>query len=361
MKILFVNSYPLHVHWGVETVMRNLMASLREKGASCDLVCLSDRQLMLIEAARFREKFMINMLILPKLLARASHYDIIHFNAYNSFLAKFVKHKPTMVTLHGSSFGLHERVGRSMSVHRHAYSSGVIERMERIGSRVCDRVVAVSDSVRKQAKRGYGIPDSHLRVVHNGVALSRKHESKKELRKELGLHPSAPLLITVTRGDYTKGTDMLLKICKKMHKKHDARLLVVGHIPKHLHRDWMTFATPRHHEIWKYYQASDVYLNTSRYEGFGLAMLEAMGYGIPAVSFNVGIAPEAIKNGRNGFVCNLYDLPRYEGNLSKLIRSAKLRKKLGRAAAKTVRSRFTASKMADGYLKLYRSLLNKRR
>src|SRR3989338_6480686 len=111
MKILFVNTYsPGRVQWGVETVLHSLMQGLRKKGVECDLVSLSDRELMLIEATRFREKFLINALLLAKLLPKLSRYDLVHFNAYNSFIAKFIRSRPKVVTLHGTSFGLHEKV-----------------------------------------------------------------------------------------------------------------------------------------------------------------------------------------------------------------------------------------------------------
>ncbi|RLG20247.1 hypothetical protein DRN67_00415 [Candidatus Micrarchaeota archaeon] len=360
MKILFVNTYsPTQVQWGVEIVLQNLMKELRKKGVDCSLISLSDTELITIEAVRFREKLMINLLLLPKLLHRAAGYDLIHFNAYNSFLAKFVKNKPCAVTLHGSSFGLHEIISKSMSRHRRAYSKHIIERMERMGARACDRVFAVSESVKHQAIKGYHVPSSKIDVIYNGVSLNPRRKSKRELRKELGFPQKVPLLLTVTRGDYTKGTDLLIETCNKMNRDFNAHLLVVGKVPKHMRRPWMHFANPRHEEIWKHYQASDIYLNTSRYEGFGLAMLEAMGYGTPPVSFKVGISPTAITNGRNGFLVENYKVAEYAEAVSKLLKNEKLRKRLGSSAASTVKKRFSASKMADEYICAYKKMLSK--
>jgi len=357
MRILLVNTYPTRVHWGVEVVVENLMAGLRRKGHKADLLCLSDAELALLQAVHFPEKFLINMLLYAKLAQKAHQAEILHFQAYNSYLAKFVASPPRVVTLHGSSFGLHERVARAMAPHRLAYSRHVIERMEREGTQACDAVVAVSEAVKNEVVRGYRIPHSKISVVHNAVVVEKKKKAKNDLRKELHLPPTSPLLITVTRGDYTKGTDMLVRMCERLHNDFDARLLVIGRMPAHLQRDWMIFAKPKHSEIWKYYQASDVYMNTSRYEGFGLAMLEAMGYGVPAVSFSVGIAPDAIKSGKNGYLVNRYDTLDYYDKVAKLIGNERLRTRLGREAAKTVKKDFSSEKMVNGYLRVYRSLV----
>ncbi|MDO8339058.1 MAG: glycosyltransferase family 4 protein [Candidatus Burarchaeum sp.] len=359
MRVLLVNTYPTRVHWGVEVVVENLMAGLRRKGHKADLLCLSDAELAVLQALRFPEKFLINSLLFSKLAPAAHKYDVLHFQAYNSYIAKFVKSKPRVVTLHGSSFGLHERVAHAMAPHRLAYSRHVIERMEREGTQNCDAVVAVSESVKNEAIRGYRIPHSKISIVHNAVVLDSKKKSKAALRQELHLPIDSPILITVTRGDYTKGTDMLVRICARLHAKYGAKLLVIGSIPANLRREWMIFAKPKHAEIWKYYQASDVYLNTSRYEGFGLAMLEAMGYGVPAVAFPVGIAPDAIKGGKNGYVVNRYDTLDYYDKVAKLITNEKLRARLGKEAAKTVKKEFSIEKMVNGYLKVYLKLSEK--
>jgi glycosyltransferase involved in cell wall biosynthesis len=361
MRVLLVNTYPTRVHWGVEVVVENIMKGLRSKGHKPELVCLSDAELAILQTIRFPEKFLINALLMQKVARKASGFDILHFQAYNSYIAKYVRSRPRVVTLHGSSFGLHERVAHSMARHRLAYSRHVIERMEREGARSCDAVVAVSNAVRSEAIRGYGISPSKISVVNNAVLLDKRRRPKAELRKELGIHGGYPLFITVTRGDYTKGTDMLVRMGERLNKDTGAQMLVVGSIPHSMRRDWMHFAHPKHADIWKYYQCADVYLNTSRYEGFGLAMLEAMGYGLPAVSFNVGISPDAIENGKNGYLVNRYDTMDYYDKAAKLMGDDSLRRKMGKRAAETVRKKFSIDKMVAGYLKVYESVLKQKK
>jgi len=52
------------------------------------------------------------------------------------------------------------------------------------------------------------------------------------------------------------------------------------------------------------YEASDVFVFPSSYETYGLVTVEALSYGTPVVSTPVGIAPELIENGANGYLFN---------------------------------------------------------
>ena len=51
-------------------------------------------------------------------------------------------------------------------------------------------------------------------------------------------------------------------------------------------------------------KAGGILLITSRYEGFSLSLVEGMSQGLIPVTYPVGIAPEIIENGRNGFLVN---------------------------------------------------------
>src|SRR3989338_4933573 len=114
MRVLMVNTYPTRVHWGVEVVVENLMAGLRTKRHSTDLLCLSDSELSLLTSLRFPEKFLINLLLYYKLADRAKNFDGVHYQAYNSFIASLPgPSPPSIATLPGTSFGLHERVAHA--------------------------------------------------------------------------------------------------------------------------------------------------------------------------------------------------------------------------------------------------------
>jgi glycosyltransferase involved in cell wall biosynthesis len=85
-------------------------------------------------------------------------------------------------------------------------------------------------------------------------------------------------------------------------------------------------------------------------EPFGLVMIEAMACGTPVIAFNRGSVPEVIENGRTGFIVEDED-----GAIAALGRLPEL----SRAGVRgRFEQRFTATRMAEDYLAVYRSLMH---
>ena len=53
--------------------------------------------------------------------------------------------------------------------------------------------------------------------------------------------------------------------------------------------------------------SSDILIVPSLFEGFGIAIAEALSFGLPVVATNVGAIPELIENGENGILVNAKD------------------------------------------------------
>jgi glycosyltransferase involved in cell wall biosynthesis len=98
----------------------------------------------------------------------------------------------------------------------------------------------------------------------------------------------------------------------------------------------------------------DIQLNTSRYEGFSLSLVEGMATGMIPISFPCGVAEEIIVNGENGYL--VYTVEEMIQRVSELRKDIKLRNLLAKNAQKTARL-FTAEKMADEFIKLYEKVL----
>jgi glycosyltransferase involved in cell wall biosynthesis len=83
-------------------------------------------------------------------------------------------------------------------------------------------------------------------------------------------------------------------------------------------------------------------------EPFGLVMIEAMACGTPVIAFNRGSVSEIIENGVNGFVVD---------NEAEAVAAVRRLHRLSRAAVRRCfEQRFTAERMAEDYLALYRRL-----
>ena len=74
---------------------------------------------------------------------------------------------------------------------------------------------------------------------------------------------------------------------------------------------------------------------------------------IPVVSTKVGGAPQYIKNGFNGYLCNISDSKNISKKIYKLMLSSRLRNKIGLNARKTIQKYIDSSKITRKYEKLY--------
>ncbi len=92
----------------------------------------------------------------------------------------------------------------------------------------------------------------------------------------------------------------------------------------------------------------------SRYEGFSLSLIEGMSQGLIPVIYQVGVAPEIIHNGKNGFLVSSQDEAFEKVEL--LLKDTKLRERLSAEAIKTSRQ-FSGSVIAEKLVKLYESLV----
>lgn len=86
----------------------------------------------------------------------------------------------------------------------------------------------------------------------------------------------------------------------------------------------------------EFYKKAGVFLLTSDYEGWGLAVIDAASFGLPIIMTDVGCAGEVIKDGESGIVIPIGDQEALEKAMVKLAGDADLRKKLGHGARQAV-------------------------
>ena len=95
--------------------------------------------------------------------------------------------------------------------------------------------------------------------------------------------------------------------------------------------------------------ASDVVLQKSVREGFGLTVTEAMWNGKPVIGGNVGGIRLQISDGENGFLVD--DVPQCAQRILRLLKEPELQTTMGEAARTSVRRRFLLPRLLRDYLK----------
>lgn len=100
---------------------------------------------------------------------------------------------------------------------------------------------------------------------------------------------------------------------------------------------------------------TDIYIQPSYCEAFGISIVEAMSYGIPIISTNIGGIPEIVENGVSGFLVNPGDINEMYKKILALM-DLDIRKRMGWAAMEKSR-KFVNSSYEKELLKIYKSEL----
>jgi len=154
-------------------------------------------------------------------------------------------------------------------------------------------------------------------------------------------------VIAVGRQCYQKGYDILLSVWKLVNKKFpEWKLEIYGKkdidqnlevLSKKLQLDnSVSFFDPVK-EIDEKYMESSIYVMSSRFEGFGMVLIEAMACGLPCVSYNCPHGPaDIIKEGQDGFLIQNGDIEAFARSILKLIENEELRIHMGEKAKENV-------------------------
>lgn len=169
------------------------------------------------------------------------------------------------------------------------------------------------------------------KIIPNALSFEPSERSKL----------TSKIAIAIARHSYEKGLDRLLPIWKEVSLQNpDWKLKIYGDfteettflrnkIEKLQLQDSIELLPPVR-DIEKVYKNASVFLMTSRFEGFGMALLEAMSFGLPVISFDCRIGPgNLIENNINGILIPDNDTELYILRLNSLIQNKELQKQLG--------------------------------
>jgi glycosyltransferase involved in cell wall biosynthesis len=218
-----------------------------------------------------------------------------------------------------------------------------------------------------------------LRRLDRFVVLT--HEDKaawKELYNVVAIHNpvsfdeipqstlSAKRVISVGRYAYQKGFDMLLQAWKQVEEQcPEWRLDVFGdgdRSPYEKQMDQLGIDRSRCRlnapttTIQQEYLNSSVFVVSSRFEGLSMAMLEAVAYGLPLVSFACPCGPrDVVSDGVEGLLVENGNVGQLAEKLVFLLRHAEERKRMGEAARQKSQA-FRMENLAREWRKLFESL-----
>ena len=271
--------------------------------------------------------------------------DIVHtFLLTGSLYGRFAAMMARVPVVIGTEVNVYER--------KHALHA----RAERWLMRDTDAVVASAESVRDFYIRQVKADPTKVEVIYNAVdwAQLQTTVSRDEMRASVEVPAGAPLLTIIARLTEQKGHRILLDALARTDLAH-AYLLVVGDGPLRdvLERQAANLGLSARvrflgvrRDLGNILAATDVFVMPSFWEGLPLAMVLAMGAGLPVVATRVAGIPEVVQDGVTGLLVPPGDSGELGAALSRVVNGDTTRVLLGQAARAFVRPRFGV----DGYV-----------
>lgn len=237
--------------------------------------------------------------------------------------------------------------------------------LHRIGFRAGVRAVSVSEAVARSVWETYGIAGV---VIRNGVDLARFASptvARAAWRRANGFEDSDLIVATVARLEDEKGPlDLLEAFARVAADEPRARLAWADTGRRH---DDVLLAVRRsglagrvrllgqREDVADLLHAADVFALASRYEGLGLALVEAAAAGLPAAATGVGGAREVVRDGESGVLVPVGDPGALGRAIAALLADADRRARMARRAREVARE-FALEPMVRAYESLYRGL-----
>ena len=338
---------------GSERHLLTLLPALAERGVEPVFVGLDDPawnpadfySALTVPAVRIPAPRDLDPLLLARLVrglnADVVHTHLVHADLYGGLAAR-LRGTTLVSTKHNDD----------------PFRTGTFRFVERGLARLADRVVAISESLRRFTIERVGVPEDKVETIHYGL---------DEPPAAWGTNPldavpeGARILLSVSRLTEQKGIDVAVNALPLL--PDDTVLVVLGEGPERttltelargLGVESRLFLPGRVPDVAAWLRRASVYVQPARWEGFGLAVLEAMVCALPVVATNVSSLPELVADGDTGVLVP----PDDPVALARGVVRALSEPSLGQAGYERAQQEFSVARMADRTAALYASLLS---
>lgn len=291
--------------------------------------------------------YLIRMIILVKKMSP----NIIHCHNIASFrismiLKKIFSHIKIIYTIHDNN---------------------IIKNDKKLVNKInkyCDQVISISDSVTKECIEN-GVEKNKIEEIFNGIDI-KKFDIKKRVHEKINIGCVARL------NPEKKGQDILIKAFKEISDDFDVQLLFAGDVItkrgkkniedleklkllcKRLDISEKVIFCGNVENIPEFLSNIDILVLPSRYEGFGLAIIEGMAAKIPVIASDID-GPRMIIKDKYGYLFPVND---YKALSKQLILCLQNQDKTIEDAYLYVSQNYSIEYMIDNYTKIYIKLTN---
>ncbi len=284
--------------------------------------------------------------------------DVVHDLMQEGFLS-FNPPFSKIITIHDLTF-LHSLKPASMKgkIYRKLIYSQILKGM--------DRIIAVSQATERDLVKYFKLPEEKIRVIYEAVDERFKPLGEGEIAEVKQKYAlDFPFILYVGLLMPKKNIPNLIRAYHKL-RETDLRhkLVIVGRkVPKtstaeifetvdrlNLQRDVIFTEYVPGDDLPGLYNAADLFVFPSLFEGFGLPPLEAMACGTPVITSNVTSLPEVV--GDAGITVNPYDADRLAEAMHEVLTNEGLREEMIEKGLKRAKT-FSLEKEARETLRVY--------
>ncbi len=151
-----------------------------------------------------------------------------------------------------------------------------------------DKIIAVSESVKKDMIKYFRVSENKIKVINNGVDLNLFHplKDKNILRKKYHLPEDKKIILFPGRPSYGKGFDIALEVIERLGSSYCLIVLGEGSV-KNSNVHFLGKIT--NNKMPEIYNIADLSFFPSRYEGNSVSVLESAACGTPLILSNTGL------------------------------------------------------------------------
>lgn len=241
---------------------------------------------------------------------------------------------------------------------------GLYRHVERLCTRRARHVICITEALARFNIERVRLPARKVSVVHYGL---------DELPVAWGTPggPTLPtqtrVLLAVSRLEKQKGLDVAIGALARVRERHpDAVLVVLGLgsqeralkelAAAHGISDAVHLAGSVG-DVADWLRRAEVFVHPARWEGFGLALLEAMLAGLPIVASEVSSIPEIVVGGTTGLLVPPDDVSELAEAINNLLDDPARARSYGAAGLERAHTLFSVAAMAERTLAVYRDAL----
>lgn len=224
------------------------------------------------------------------------------------------------------------------------------------------KVIAVSENIASVYRLNWA--DAEVRKIYLGVKPIMGN--RRENREKLGIPQDQLMVLTIANFNHIKGLDMLCKavaLLKQRGELKNVLFFIVGQpkpdiqelnvLASNLGIDGFIKMEGISNDVASYMCASDIYVQPSRSEGIGLALMEAISTSLPLIGTRVGGIPEIVREGFNGLLVESENEQMLADALSKLLGDMQLRNTFAQNSSRLYHELFSVESGVQQTLEYY--------